>query len=113
MDLRKLAKHSSWYLIGSLASRGVGMIMTPIYTRYLSPAEYGSVELIELCTQVAVIALGIQAIGGSLLRVYHDYEDSASQKAVASTAFLNTAAIGLLITVMAWFGAGMTGQWLF
>jgi len=113
MDLRKLAKHSSWYLIGSLASRGVGMIMTPIYARYLSPAEYGSVELIELCTQVAVIALGIQAIGGSLLRVYHDYEDSASQKAVASTAFLNTAAIGLLITVMAWFGAGMAGQWLF
>ena len=113
MELGKLAKDSSIYLLGSLATRAVGIIMTPIYTRFLTPAEYGTVELLELCTQVVVIAVGIQAIGDSMVRVYHDYRDEDSRRAVISTALLNTTIIGGLVTGLACLGAPALTRWIF
>jgi len=87
--------------------------MAPIYTRFLTPTEYGAVELLELCTQVVVVTMGVQAIGGSLLRIYHDYDDQDSREAVASTALLNTAVAGGLVVVLAWFCAPVSARWLF
>jgi O-antigen/teichoic acid export membrane protein len=113
MNLGKIAKDSSYYLVGSLAGRAVGIVMTPIYARFLSPSEYGAVELLELCTQVVVISIGIQAIGGALVRIYYDYDDRDSRTAVVSTALLSTAVAGGLAMVLAWLCAPAVSRWLF
>ena len=33
------------YTVGSVLTRGVAIFLLPIYTKYLSPAEYGIIDL--------------------------------------------------------------------
>ena len=37
----ELARHSAVYGFGSLVSRFIAVLLLPVYTRYLSPADYG------------------------------------------------------------------------
>jgi O-antigen/teichoic acid export membrane protein len=42
--LRTLVKDSAVYAVGTIASRLVGFIMIPVYTRVLTPADYGIIN---------------------------------------------------------------------
>lgn len=42
----RLFKHTSLYAIGGVAGQITGFIMLSIYTRYLTPADYGVIGLI-------------------------------------------------------------------
>lgn len=105
MHVRRLLYSSSLYLLANLASRAIGFAMIPVYARYLTPAEYGLVELIELTIQVVSISFGLQSIGGAMVRIYHD-TDAAARKAVISTAMLGTAAGNLVIAAIGFAFAG-------
>lgn len=79
-------RESLLYLFANLAGRAAGFIMIPFYSAYLTPAEYGSLELIELAAQVVSLIVGLGLFGGALSRVYQDFTDPLQQKRVASTA---------------------------
>ena len=42
----KLVSHTSIYMLGDVLRYSVSLVMLPIYTRYLTPADYGVVELL-------------------------------------------------------------------
>ena len=42
--LKRLAKHSVIYGLGGLVSRILAVLLLPLYTRYLTPSDYGKVE---------------------------------------------------------------------
>lgn len=44
--IRSLAKHSVIYGMGSLLTKLLGFLLLPIYTRYLTPADYGILALL-------------------------------------------------------------------
>jgi O-antigen/teichoic acid export membrane protein len=88
MDLRALAKSSALYTIGNIATRTVGFLMIPVYTRFLTTSDYGLIELIDLVANVAAITFGIQAISSSLIRIYHDRSDALWQASVVSSAVM-------------------------
>ena len=46
--LTELLKHSAVYGVGNLLRRSISILMLPIYTRYLSPADYGHLALLDL-----------------------------------------------------------------
>lgn len=96
--MSRVWKDSSLYLIGNIASRAIGFLAIPLYSRFLSPAQYGLLELVELSTQTIAIALGLQAIGAALSRLYYDQASPETERAVVSTALIATA--GLSATVM-------------
>lgn len=41
----KLAKNSLLFAVGSFGSRAVSILMLPLYTRFLSPADYGKIDV--------------------------------------------------------------------
>ena len=43
-QLRRLGTHSAIYGIGGLVSRVIAVLLLPLYTRYLTPADYGEIE---------------------------------------------------------------------
>ena len=51
-QITRLAQHSAIYGLGGLVSRFVALLLLPLYTRYLTPADYGAVE-----TLVALAAI--------------------------------------------------------
>ena len=43
-QLKRLGKHSVIYGLGGLVSRVLAVLLLPLYTRYLTPTDYGKVE---------------------------------------------------------------------
>ena len=58
-SLRHALQHSTPCLLGNVASRAVAFLAIPFYSRFLSPAQYGLLELVELSTQTTAIAFGL------------------------------------------------------
>jgi O-antigen/teichoic acid export membrane protein len=46
--LRDLFRHSSTYAFGNLLARGIGILLLPVFTNYLSPEDYGVIALLFL-----------------------------------------------------------------
>ncbi len=60
--LRDLLKHSSIYAVGQILSRLVSVLLLPLYTNCLTPADYGVVGILD--TTAAILAL---MIGGGMV----------------------------------------------
>ena len=112
-SLHRILGDSTFYLLGNIAARGAAFLAIPIYARFLSPAQYGLIELIELSTQTAAIAVGLQAVGMALTRVSHDHPGLAAQRSVASTALVGTAVLSGALTAAGCAGAGALSQAVF
>jgi len=55
---KELAKNTSFVVIGSIGSKLMGFIMLPLYTRWLSPTDYGITDII---TTYALLMLNVVA----------------------------------------------------
>lgn len=86
--LRSLGKHFFIYGLGSVANYLVGFFLLPLYTHYLTPADYGTLELIELTVYIAGMFMGAGLVN-SVLRFYFDTEDPERRNTVVSTAVLS------------------------
>ena len=97
----RVLKDSTFYLLGNVASRIVGFLAIPFYSRFLSPAQYGLIELIELSTQTVAIAFGLQAIGAALGRLFHDQKTPEGERSVVSTSLIATGVLSAVVTLAA------------
>ena len=95
-QLGRLAKHSAIYGLGAVVSRLIGVLLLPIVTRYLTPADVGAVDTLISLTVVLVILLRM-GISMAFFRFYFDAEDEAGRTTVVRTSFWFT-------MVMATFG---------
>ncbi len=95
----RLLQDSTLYLIGNLAGRALGFLAIPFYARFLSPSEYGIIELVELSTQTIAIAFGLQSIGAALSRVFHDQGSAREERTVVSTGLISTAVLSAAVTI--------------
>lgn len=94
-NLRKIGRNSVIYGIGTLIRNVTALVMLPIYTRYLTPADYGAVEMLTMVVNLASMILGLR-ITQAMFRFYI-LEDSFSKKnKIISTVFLSTLALSLL-----------------
>lgn len=103
-ELKNLSKHSLVYMLGSIAGRMVGFIMIPVYTRYLTPADYGVLELVSLTIDIIGMfaALGINT---AITRFYYDYKEQKERDEVITTALLSTILLAAIPTVILIFEA--------
>jgi O-antigen/teichoic acid export membrane protein len=97
-QLRRLGKHSVIYGLGGLVSRILAVLLLPLYTRYLSPSDYGKVETLIALTTVIGIALRM-GIHSAFFRFYFDSPELEHRRLVLRTSFwftMGTATAGLL-----------------
>ncbi len=97
--ITRVLHDSTFYLLGSIASRILGFLAIPFYSHYLTPAEYGVIELIELSTQVIALSFGLQTIGTVLSRLFHDQETPDKEASIVSTSVLGTGLLSALICI--------------
>lgn len=98
-EIKRLVKHSGIYGLGAIASKTVGFLMIPAYTYFLTPGDYGVLELLDL---IVFFATSFAAMGiyGAVFRFYAAYETEKDKQEVIATAFLSTA-IGSLVCATA------------
>lgn len=87
--LRSLVKDSAIYAVGTIASRLVGFIMIPVYTRVLTPADYGIIETIIRLVDILGLFLAL-GLAEALLRHYYLAKDEEDRRRlIGSTLSLN------------------------
>jgi O-antigen/teichoic acid export membrane protein len=100
--LKELAKHSAIYGLGSVVSSLLAVFLLPLYTRYLTRADYGAIE--TLVAASAVLTIFLQAgINSAFFRFYFDSPDPEERKRVVRTSFWFTmggATVGLALGVL-------------
>ncbi len=73
------------YAAGVLLNRAVSLVMLPIYTRYLTPADYGVLQLVEMSLDLIAILFGSH-LGAGIFRLYQKTDVPEERRAVVSTA---------------------------
>jgi O-antigen/teichoic acid export membrane protein len=97
--LRRLATTGAAYTASSVISKLIAVALLPLYTRYLTPADYGAAEVLVTGVIAASIVIRLGIIE-ALLRVYYQAGEEPGQ--VVKTAFASllwTTTIGLLVAL--------------
>lgn len=104
-ELKKLGKHTMIYGAGVILSKLASFIMLPIYTHFLTPADYGVLELLSTTIDVIGTIAGI-GIANSVAKFYADFDDVDDQKKVVSTAAIATLTMALITALSGWGFSG-------
>ncbi len=91
-QIARLARHSAVYGLGGLVSRILAVLLLPLYTRYLTPADYGAVETLVALSAVLVTVLRM-GISSAFFRFYFDSPRQDQRLLVVRTSFWFTMAM--------------------
>jgi O-antigen/teichoic acid export membrane protein len=85
-QLLELSRHSVIYGIGGLVSRFLAVLMLPLYTSYVSSADYGRIEILMSAMAVAVVVIRGGANFG-FIRFYFLEKDAGYRRRLIRTVF--------------------------
>ena len=84
--LRKFFKDSYIYAFPAFVSRGLSLILLPLYTRVLNPADYGALDLLIVFASVVNLTIALEVSQG-VARFYASEANPARKILYASSAF--------------------------
>ncbi|HEX8050173.1 MAG TPA: oligosaccharide flippase family protein [Solirubrobacterales bacterium] len=85
--LRRLATTGAAYTAASIVSKVIAVALLPLYTRYLSPADYGAAEVLFAAVVAASIVVRFGLIE-AILRFYYQEDEDPAQVVAGSFAGL-------------------------
>jgi len=104
-------KNSFIYTIGTVFTRGIGIFLVPIYTRYLTPSEYGVIDLFVILTSIISLTIALE-IHQAVVRFYQDTEDEDEKMKYVSTAFLFTVCVYMIYLIISFTFSDIFTLWL-
>ncbi|HNF84020.1 MAG TPA: lipopolysaccharide biosynthesis protein [Solirubrobacterales bacterium] len=107
--LRRLATTGAAYTAASIISKLIAVALLPLYTRYLTPADYGAAEVMFSAVVAASIIIRLGVVE-ALLRFY--YKQGEEPAAVVSTSFATLFWAGLISVIVLMPFAGPISQLL-
>jgi O-antigen/teichoic acid export membrane protein len=100
--IKSIARHSLIYGAADLLNRSIGFLLIPLYTHYLTPADYGTLELLDL-TSYVIGMLSAMGITNSVMRFYYEFTEQEKKDQVISIALITVGAVSLVFFVVAVF----------
>ncbi len=98
--LKTLSLNLIVYGMGDVAVQAIGLLLLPLFTHILTPADYGVLALLMTVELVAKIVFRF-GIDASFMRLYYDCHDEAARRRLASTIFLFLLATNGAVLVLA------------
>ena len=111
-ELKKLLKHATIYGFGTILGKVIGFLLIPLYTHYLTPSDYGVLELLDLTISVLAIFVGL-GINAAIFRFYYHYEMEAEKNEVVSTALIFVCVVVVSIVAAAIWKASFISDLVF
>jgi O-antigen/teichoic acid export membrane protein len=102
-NVRRVFGHSVVYGSADIAIQAVNFLLIPIYTRVLSPGEYGALAIL-LVFEAFLKPLQRAGLGDSFVRFFYDYPDEENRRTLAGTivvSLLGVNAVLLLVLLLA------------
>ena len=45
--IKRISKNSFWFALGTILTQAMGFFLLPLYTRFLTPADYGIISIAD------------------------------------------------------------------
>jgi O-antigen/teichoic acid export membrane protein len=91
-QLKQLGKHTLVYTAGIIIGKVASFVMLPVYTRYLTPADYGVLELLGMTIDVISMIASVGIVTG-VFKFYSAEAEQREKNLIISTAGIS--AVGL------------------
>ena len=101
----ELFRHSSVYALGQILGRLASLVLLPIYTRYVRPADYASIAILDLTTGILATLIG-SGMAAALTRHHFDDESEEYRRRLWWTGVAFVTATATVILVPAWLLRG-------
>ena len=104
VHLRRLASQTVVYGLGDAVTRVAALLLLPIYTRFLSPADYGRLAVITLFTTILALLLEFGQ-RTAFFRFYFDSDSLEARRRLTGTVFifLLLAAVAISLPLILFF----------
>jgi len=93
--LSKITKNTVIYTVGSILPKAASLVLLPIYTRYLTPEQYGILSSMWVLESILTVLYSL-SFGSSIFRLYWDYDTEEKKKNFMGTMFLSMSGMGLV-----------------
>src|SRR3989338_4229501 len=100
--IKQFFKDSFIYGSANILSRGIAILLLPLYTRVLSPEEYGVVDMLTIFGALMNLIVSLE-ISQGFARLYLDASDVSDKIAYSSTALWFTVSTYIVFTMIALF----------
>lgn len=107
--MSRIIRNASLYTIGNILPQAAGFFLLPIYTRYLSPADYGIVNSLQVLNVILAV-LFTMAIDRSVFRLYFDYKTDCSKRDFLGTITISLFFISIFVLLILFVFRGAVGQ---
>jgi O-antigen/teichoic acid export membrane protein len=84
---RSFLKHAAVYGLAGLLVQAGGFVLLPLYTHYLTPADYGVLEVLSRLAETVGTCLIFGGLRQALLAFYQQSPDEAARRKVVATMF--------------------------
>jgi O-antigen/teichoic acid export membrane protein len=101
---QQILAQSGKYSIGVIAGKLTALLLLPVYSRCLSPADYGALALLDLTLYFLGALFGMQ-LGEAMFYFYARGESDAERQSAVSTALAASVGIGVLVGAAGWVAA--------
>lgn len=101
-QIRRLGVHAVVYGTGLIIQAALAVLLLPLYTRYLTSADYGALETIIAGASLLALTLG-GGISSAFFRFYSQGRSSGRRLTVFRTSFwftMTAASVGLIVGVL-------------
>lgn len=104
-DASFLLKQILTYGFGRVGTQVLGILLIPLYTRLLTPADFGILAALNIIISLLTpfLMLGLQ---GALARYYYEYDTEDDRSALIRSLVISVTLIALVLIGMAFLGAG-------
>src|SRR4051812_16977894 len=102
--IKKVLHDSSFYIIASFLTRGINILLLPLYTHILAPKDYGDIDMLYTFAAIINLVIALE-ISQALGRYLPDNPEEASQTPYISTGFWFTILVFILFGIVMIAGA--------
>lgn len=111
-EIVKLGRNGLYYGVAMIASKAAGFLMLPIYTRYLTPTDYGVAELLMTTVDIVGMLAGL-GITAAIFKVHADYKTDDDKNRVFATALTLVLALGAITAAIGITFSGVLSNLVF
>ncbi|CAO3450170.1 hypothetical protein [Azospirillum argentinense] len=104
-----ILKHGWLFMLANVVNRAAGLLLLPLYTRLLSPSEFGVYALVVVVADLLAVMLMI-GMNNAFTAVYFEHAEENDRRRVASTCLLAVVGTSVAMVGLAW-PLGMAGSW--
>ena len=110
--IKSLFQNLAVYGLGDAATSIASLLLLPVYTRYLTPEDYGVITMLLMIEAVAKVTFR-WGVDTAFMRLYYDCQDQLARQRLASTIFFFLLAINGALVCIVVAGAGWLSTLLF